>query len=999
MTFQFGEPDVRRSLRSRRLAALFGVTAVAVVAACGRGEDELRGADLSYVSDVICGTPGVSRTCGIKAKQSVDYVICERGEQKCGDDGRWQDCIPSVPVSAYWRAVTGRGVSLAGLGAPTPCDNSPCDPKCAQYNDTLDGVDAGPGLAVVDSGLTLSETDATADSAAATCASCGAGGGVCTGGGVCCERDRVCNGLCCAAGSVCSFSGCVVPGTPCRERDDCGANEFCDIALAGTSGNDAGPTGACLTLANLGKCMPRPPECPSASSADAGVESANCVQKCQFRPTTTAFSPALKYSWGGETTAPYASDVMTTPIVTQLDDDDCDGVVTASDMPDIVFTTFPNGQFDGRGTLRAVSVKNGALQEKWSLPGEIAANASLASGNIDGLPGNEIVGCDAQGGGAVAVSGEGMVLWRSPGVACDSPALADMDHDGNVEVVLSGAIVDGRTGALLHHLAAPRSNVPVDIDGDGQLNVVGPDVVMGADGVVLAALPLTASPTYVAVGDLDLDGKPEIVGTDYAQHTVTIWRYIPAVGATPAHADVVRAAIDINEGFANTCPLRPAASPDGQYGGGPPTIGDFNADGFPDVAMAGSIGYVVYDGKKLMAPSAFNNLQAQLWRSPTQDCSSAATGSSLFDFDGDGRAEIAYSDELYLRIYDGPTGAEKFKTCNTTGTLVEYPVIADIDNDGQADMVVASNAYALTCEGTKQSGIRVYSSSSKDWVNTRRIWNQQAYSITNVEHDGTIPRSQLPNWSQLGLNNFRQNKQPGLEFAASDAVVSAEPACDGTDSVLITIRNLGEAPLPPGVAADVYVGERPSGTALGRVTTSRTLGLAQAQSFVLPVPVDAHSAYADLVVPSAVRECRIDNNEAQATSLRCVAACSSVYKRASFERDFTHNCSSGSHVRWTQFQTQSDIPPGAAVSIYVRAAETAAALGGAAEVLAGTVTQSGNGWGAPGNSFDVSAAVQTSGGRQNPKWVRVRMELIPTADGCVAPTLRWRQRFTCVDAE
>lgn len=132
--------------------------------------------------------------------------------------------------------------------------------------------------------------------------------------------------------------------------------------------------------------------------------------------------------------------------------------------------------------------------------------------------------------------------------------------------------------------------------------------------------------------------------------------------------------------------------------------------------------YAVFDGKKLMDGTAVD--RTLLWIRETRNCSSAATGSTLFDFDGDGRVEAVYADEVNLHVYDSATGAERFTTCNTSGTLIEYPLVADVDNDGQADLIVVSNAYAFDCEGApgvRHSGVRVFSSMDDDWVVTRRV--------------------------------------------------------------------------------------------------------------------------------------------------------------------------------------------------------------------------------------------------------------------------------------
>jgi hypothetical protein len=323
------------------------------------------------------------------------------------------------------------------------------------------------------------------------------------------------------------------------------------------------------------------------------------------------------------------------------------------------------------------------------------------------------------------------------------------------------------------------------------------------------------------------------------------------------------------------------------HGGGPPTVADFNGDGTPDVAMAGGVGYAVFDGKKLIDP-AVAGPDTFLWIKQTFDCSSASTGSTVFDFNGDGVAEVVYSDQLYVRVYEGPTGDVLWEACNTTATLIENPIIADVDNDGHADIVVVSNAYSATSAASQcndgasvaQAGVRIFGNPSGEWVRTRRVWNEHAYHVTNVEEDGTIPMKELPNYTQPGLNNFRQQKQPGSEFAAPDAVVSIAPRCVGDYGLVATVRNLGEAALPAGVPVGFYSGMPPGGALLGTGMTSKVLYSAEAEAVFLPLPdappevkngsTPVYAVVDDGGAPHpAWTECRTDNNISVATKASC----------------------------------------------------------------------------------------------------------------------------------
>lgn len=625
------------------------------------------------------------------------------------------------------------------------------------------------------------------------------------------------------------------------------------------------------------------------------------------------------------------------PIVLQLDDDNCDGKVDGRDIPEIVFTSFAqmgagfsaSNAYQSNGTLHAVSVVNGAMVEKWTVPADgtlaVRPNAYLAGGNIDGQPGNEVValvghlplaavppattGTAVPGSWARAYRADGSVLWTTQLTYLSAfLTIADLDGDGSAEVIAGGLqVLDGATGAIrfsLPNVAGSSTELVVaDVTGDGVPELVTPSRVYSNRGVELA--DLQASPTgaaadmpprgnWVAVADLNRDGKPEIISvrtgvsslhpTDAAHahdHSLAIWNYDATVSS--GHAVLLRSKLDVNGGTPlSACAAGTTGGPiqwsdatnsylRGGTGGGPVTVADYNGDGYPDIGVAGGTGYTVYSGEGVLAApqvSVGQSTGGLLWTRPTHDCSSAATGSSVFDFDGDGRAEVVYSDEYYLRIYDGATGVERFRTCNTTGTLSEYPVVADVDNDGHADIVAVSNAYALTCpaepgaaSGTKQAGVRIFGDKEGKWVRTRRVWNQHNYHVTNVAEDGTIPRNPSDNWLVAGLNNFRQNSAPGGQFAAPDLVAEVDAGCHSVGQVLVHVRNLGEAEVDDLISVSLY--DATTRALLGTKVTSHALYPVESEDLMFDVPQDVARVYAVVAGDGSAHawhECRTDNN-------------------------------------------------------------------------------------------------------------------------------------------
>ena len=133
-------------------------------------------------------------------------------------------------------------------------------------------------------------------------------------------------------------------------------------------------------------------------------------------------------------------------------------------------------------------------------------------------------------------------------------------------------------------------------------------------------------------------------------------------------------------------------------------VADFD-DGFPEVGLGKAVHSSDTDG-------------SQLWTRGVSDYSSSVTGSSVFDFEGDGSAEVVYADEHTLWVFNGATGDILMEqTGHASGTLYEYPLIADVDGDGATEIIVASNNYT----NSGWNGITVIGDSDSSCASATRL--------------------------------------------------------------------------------------------------------------------------------------------------------------------------------------------------------------------------------------------------------------------------------------
>ena len=458
-----------------------------------------------------------------------------------------------------------------------------------------------------------------------------------------------------------------------------------------------------------------PPDCSDFIPAPAPTVGLN--EECLREPTVGSFTPVVEWQWTHNSVNPGFHQIMSAPAIGNLDDDNGDGVIDSDDTPDVVFSSFSGAAYTSPGALTAIRGSDG--ETLWSITNASGATIYSSSGvAIGDLEGDGTVEVCVSGGthAVVCVNGEdGSLVWAggTEPATYGCPSIADLDGDGLAEVIHGRTIfghddtvIGQGTGGLGGGYLA---SFAVDWDDDGQLEVVAGNTIYEMDGSITWSDDYTdAAP---AVGDFDLDGRPDLVRSGSGQITVTL-----------------------NDGS-----LLWQVSTAGGGSAGAPTVADFDGDGLPEVGVADLSRYTAYDTDGTL-----------MWSNTVSDYSSSQTGSAVFDFEGDGAAEIVYADEHTLWIFDGATGAVRMaQEGHASGTLMEYPLVADVDGDGSTEIVLASNNYAYA----GWTGITVIGDADDSWAPARPIWNQYAYHITNVGDDGSIPAVQTKNW--LSWNNFR----------------------------------------------------------------------------------------------------------------------------------------------------------------------------------------------------------------------------------------------------
>jgi len=246
---------------------------------------------------------------------------------------------------------------------------------------------------------------------------------------------------------------------------------------------------------------------------------------------------------------------------------------------------------------------------------------------------------------------------------------------------------------------SPISPVIVDIDGDGKNDIVvanfnalsisvyfntsAPGIGFGAASFAERVdFPTAGSPVFLAVGDLNNDGRPDIVVANASASELTVFRNTATAGAISSSSLVRETSLPSDIGMRSLA------------------IADFDGDGKNDLAA-------VSPGTSQL--SIYKNASTTGGTISLSKVFTVATGASPFgvvaaDFNGDGKPDVAVANRgdnnvsVYLNYSSGSLMAFAGSVNFSAGGIAPQALAAaDFDGDGFPDLAVLTQTSAHIC--------------------------------------------------------------------------------------------------------------------------------------------------------------------------------------------------------------------------------------------------------------------------------------------------------------
>ncbi len=492
-----------------------------------------------------------------------------------------------------------------------------------------------------------------------------------------------------------------------------------------------------------------------------------------------------------------------------------------------------------------ISSSDGAYGSPVVIPGADGRTLIVAEGANLGYRG--LLGYDGATGERVFVirtdvgDADGSTVFRgsAPGSRDLYGTVNDVGRERLAIINVDQETVTGSQGQHHNWTTAAR-----DIDHDGAVELVTGSYTAELDGVVITTFADTLFTMAPTVADVFGDGREQLfnatgwsfmdgrIGARWAglNDISVVYRYFEGAPVLYRGA-VVFAGQDGHSHFVADLDgvARWVLPPfDGDTEGdseGSPALGDLDGDAEPEL---------VTHYKEFTVTRDLDG--EPLW-TVLSSVSDVWNGGSvaMADLDADGVYEVIDWGSRGLMVIRGSDGAILARDDRiATSYIVMPPVIADVDGDGSAEIVVIGRPG--DGQDTQNDRIYVFGAAEGRWARTRPVWNQIGYDVTSVRDDGTVPAFPRPNfdtYNSLRAQPAHDGHHPDLEIQVLETCRDEEA---GTVAVHAVVHNRGSRDAPEGAVVRLMSWSEDSGT-----------GLQDVASHTIPAPIPSMTSAESVV--------------------------------------------------------------------------------------------------------------------------------------------------------